>query len=184
MSNSRQDLLNLLTVKSETIKLDCLKNTNLKDMEFTLKEMSISQHRKYREIISDTKDKDRFNKSMIIACRSVLVEPEFFTDEELENMNGIGELIINEIFTKIPTIGMSEKEKEKYHENIKKVAENMNADENSTLIESYQNDRNIVDTLKPDELKILCKEYDIKYQNANQAKADLKSLSEDKEEKK
>ena len=109
----RVDLLKLLTVRTETIKLDCLKNTNMKDAEFTLKEMNIAQNKEYNEILRSGGD-DRFDKCMKYACKEVMVEPTFFTDEEIENMNGIGNAIMEEIFNKIPTIGMTAKEKKTF----------------------------------------------------------------------
>lgn len=117
--NQRVDLLKLLTVRTETIKLECLKNTNVKDIEFTLKEMNIAQNKKYNEILKSGGD-DRFDKCMEYACREAMIEPTFFTDEEFKKMNGIGKSIMDEIFMKIPTIGMTAKEKKDYH---KKVAE-------------------------------------------------------------
>ena len=118
--NQRVDLLKLLTVRTETIRLDCLKNTNMKDMEFTLKEMNIAQNKEYNEILNSGSD-DRFDECMKYACKEVMIEPAFFTDEELEDMNSIGKSIIEEIFHKIPTIGMTVKEKKDYHKRVAEI---------------------------------------------------------------
>lgn len=45
------------------------------------------------------------------------------------------------------------------------------------LIESYKADKNIVDGLKADDLKILCDEFDINYTNAKEAKEALKIVT-------
>ena len=122
MKKSRKDLLEILTVRTETIKLDCLQNTNLKDMDFLLKEMNLAQSKKYQEILNDKEDKDRFDKCMKYACREVMIEPSFFTDEEIQNMNGLGKVMMDEIFTKIPTIGMSENEKKTYFSKVQELS--------------------------------------------------------------
>lgn len=115
------ELLKIATVRTETIKLDCLANTNLKDMEFTLKEMTIRENREYRELARNVKDND-ISEIQKFACKKVMVNPEFFTDEEYENMNGIGEAIVNEIFYKIPTIGMTQSQKEQYNKTLMELA--------------------------------------------------------------
>jgi len=56
------------------------------------------------------------------ACKKVMVEPAFFSDDEVEALNGIGENIMNEIFFYIPTIGLTQKEKEDYREKVLKLA--------------------------------------------------------------
>jgi len=122
MKNTRVDLLKLLTVRTETVKLDCLKSTNFKDMEFQLKEMNIAQNKEYNEILRSESKDDRFDKCMKYACKAVMIEPSFFTDDELKNLNGIGKVIMDEIFQKIPTIGMTAKEKKHYHAKIVELA--------------------------------------------------------------
>jgi len=116
----KKDLLALLTVRTEIVKMECLKGTDFEDTEFQFKEMNIAQNQKHREILSDKNNVNRVNDSMVEACRAVMIEPKFFTDKELENLNGLGEVIMNEIIMKIPTIGMSAKEKKEY---LKKVEE-------------------------------------------------------------
>jgi len=118
----KKDLLALLTVRTETVKMECLKGTDFEDTEFQLKEMNIAQNQRHREILGDKNNVNRVNNSMVEACRAVMVEPKFFTDDELENLNGIGEAIMNEIFMKIPTIGMSAKEKKEYLKKIEEFA--------------------------------------------------------------
>jgi len=175
MNGTRKDLLKLLTVKTEIVKLECLKNTNFKDMEFQLREMTIAQNKEYREILSDESDDDRFDKSMKYSCSAVMVEPEFFTDDELESLGKEGEALMNEIFFKIPTIGMSAKEKKHFKKKMEESAKEIIGTCNSKLIDSYKNDKNIVDGLKADDLKILCEYLDIRYTNATDAKKALKS---------
>ena len=46
---------------------------------------------------------------------------------------------------------------------------------NAELIESYKNDKNIVDDLKADDLKIICDSMDIRYTNAKEIKEHLKN---------
>jgi len=119
MNMTKKDLLSLSTVRTESVKLDCLKNTNFKDKEFLLKEMNITENKEYNEIL---KSEDGFEKCVVYACKSVMVEPSFFTPKEFETIGGIGKAIMNEIFTKIPTIGMTAKEKKHYHAKIVELA--------------------------------------------------------------
>jgi hypothetical protein len=119
--NTRQDLLKLTTVRTESVKLECLKNTELKDMKFLLKEMNIAQNTEYNDIRLSSADVS-FDKCQRYACSAVMVDPLFFTEEEFENMNGLGKVIMDEIFVKIPTIGMSVKEKKEYTKRVKEIA--------------------------------------------------------------
>ena len=122
MSFTKEDLLKLATVRTESVKLECLKGTSLEDMDFLLKEMTISQNNKYLEFVQSEDSAGAIK----FACSSVMINPTYFTDEEIYNLNGLGNQITNEIFNKIPTIGMSNAEKEEFLEKIKKYLENQN----------------------------------------------------------
>ena len=50
-----------------------------------------------------------------------------------------------------------------------------NETSNAELIESYKNDKNIVDDLKADDLKIICDSMDIRYTNAKEIREHLKN---------
>lgn len=50
--------------------------------------------------------------------------------------------------------------------------------EDISVLEQYEKDKNIVDGLKADDLKALCKELGIKYTNVDEAKEQLKSLED------
>ena len=47
-----------------------------------------------------------------------MIEPTFFTDEELKNISQTGFSILTEIYMKVPTIGMSDEQKEEYKKNL------------------------------------------------------------------
>jgi len=121
MLMTKENLLKLATVRTEVVKLECLKNTNMKDMEFQLIEMTIAQNKEYNEILKTGADAS-FDKCRDYACNAVMVEPSFFTEEELKTTNGFGKAIIDEIFMKIPTIGMSAKEKKEYTKKVEEFA--------------------------------------------------------------
>lgn len=130
----RDELLKLVTVKTEDMKLDCLQNTALKDMTFKVKEMTIAENKEYRKLIADKKDDD-LTEAMKFACGKVMIDPLFFTDDEFESMNGIGEAIINEIFFKIPTIGLDEEQKEEYRKKVIEFAKNQMENESKSEVE-------------------------------------------------
>lgn len=129
----REDLIILTTVKSEMIKLDCLKDTELEEFEFKIRQLSVEESENYLDILEEKKKENISlkelnaidNKAIDFAVSRAMVEPTYFTKEEKQNMNGIGNAIIQEIFHKIPLIGMNKKQKEKYYKTIAEIEQNI-----------------------------------------------------------
>lgn len=109
---NREEFLKLASTKISNFKVPSLNN-----YEVTLKELTIAESKEFGEI-AKTKD---MQKAIIYACRCSCVEPEFFTDEELENLGSNGLNATMEIYSEIPLIGKTEEEREEYK---KKLAEN------------------------------------------------------------
>lgn len=121
MSISREQLLKVLTVKTEVFELESLKFLGLEDSEVTLKELTMSETKEYNKI----KENKTLDEALLYACRCSMIEPPFFTDEELKVLNKEAQYIINDVSNKIPLIGKSEEEKEKYY----KLLEELSKDE-------------------------------------------------------
>lgn len=116
---NRSEFLKAVTVKHETIKLESI------EMEVTIKEPTITESQKIESVRQKVLSGAATNQDLIIeACRYAMVEPEFFTDDELANISATGMGILTEIYMRLPEIGMSEKQKEDYR---------------SRLIESFNN---------------------------------------------
>jgi len=83
-----------------------------------LRQLSAGEGIEYQSIL---KDKEKtLDDAVHYAVSCVMVEPKFFTSDELAKINSTGKNLIDEIHAQIMTIGLSEQEK-KAHE--KKVLE-------------------------------------------------------------
>ena len=58
---------------------------------------------------------------MFYAVKCSMVKPEFFTDEEIKKLNITGFNLIKEIYSELPLIGKTKKEREEYVKNIEKL---------------------------------------------------------------
>lgn len=105
MKLDRNELLKQITVKQEVFEVPSWNNA-----EVTMRQLTIAETTKYIQMI---KDKKPIEDAIKYACQCSMIEPKFFTDEELKNLNQEGIMGINEIFANIPTIGKSKEEKEK-----------------------------------------------------------------------
>lgn len=89
--------------------------------EIEIRQLNIDEVLKSREI---ARDEDKTQKDFIFySVKCAMVNPTFFTDEELKNINSTGLNLIEEIYQELPTIGMSEKERANYFKRIKEIAE-------------------------------------------------------------
>lgn len=116
---NRNDFLKALTVKAESIKLE-----NLNNMEIIIREPNINESIALEETRKKVLLGEKTDKDLIIeACRYSMVEPAFFTDEEIKNLNTTAINVMNEIYMKIPTIGMTDEQKKDYE---KRLVESLN----------------------------------------------------------
>lgn len=94
------------------------------EVEIKIRELTISENQQFREILQDeTKTQ---NDAMFYAVKCAMIEPKFFSDEELEKVNVVGFNLIREVFEEIPFIGKTKKEREIH---IKHIAELMKKSE-------------------------------------------------------
>ena len=107
------------------IKQAKFKPVSLNGSEITIRELTIDENIRFRELLTENGHKD----AMYYAVKCSMVEPSFFTDKELEKINATGYALINEVFNEIPLIGKSKKEREEYFEKIKNILENQNPSE-------------------------------------------------------
>lgn len=122
---NRQDLISRLTVKTETFELESLKSLGLEDAKATLKELTIAETKEFNNKLREKGQDEAF----LYACRCSMVEPVFFTDEELKTFSNHVTVIMNEIITLIPLIGKTQEEKAKYKELMEKVAKSEDREE-------------------------------------------------------
>ena len=88
--------------------------------EITIRELSIDETEKYLNILQEENQKDAIR----YAVKCSMVEPKFFSDEELKKINATGQALIIEVFNEIPLIGKTKKEREDYFQKIKTITEN------------------------------------------------------------
>ncbi len=109
-------------VQEETFKPKCLDGAEIK-----MRELNLAQNLHFRELLSQKQDK----KAMYFALECAMIEPKFFSEDELKNINATGEALIYELYMYLPILGKSQNEKDTYYENIKKEAEQILEDEES-----------------------------------------------------
>lgn len=115
---NRSEFLKALTVKQDTIKLETL------DIEVTVRELTLNESAKVEEVRKKVISGELTNQDLFIeTCRYAMVEPEFFSDEELKGLSKSGITILAEIFMRLPEIGMTEEQKVIYKE---KLAQSLN----------------------------------------------------------
>lgn len=111
---TRDEFLKAITVKKEKITLETFDNK-----EITIRAMTINEAEEIDAIRKKVIKGESTDKELIIeTCRKVMIEPTFFTDEELKNISQTGFTILTEIYMKVPTIGMSDEQKEEYKKNL------------------------------------------------------------------
>ena len=111
---TRDEFLKAITVKKEKITLETFDNK-----EITIRAMTINEAEEIEAIRKKVIKGEATDKELIIeTCRKVMIEPTFFTDEELKNISQTGFSILTEIYMKVPTIGMSDEQKEEYKKNL------------------------------------------------------------------
>jgi len=116
---NRNEFLKALTVKQDTIKLETLQDT-----EVTIRELTLNESEKVEEVRKKVIAGELNNQHLLIeTCRYAMVEPEFFSDEELQNLSRTGISVLTEIYLRLHEIGMSEEQKKIYKE---RLAENLN----------------------------------------------------------
>jgi hypothetical protein len=110
---NREEFLKLASLKQSTFKVPSLDN-----YEILMRELTIAESDKFNQV----RDEDGINKAIIHACRCSCIEPEFFTNEELETLGRSGQNAIMEIFSEIPLVGKSKKQREEYLKNLKEIS--------------------------------------------------------------
>lgn len=113
MPNKREDFLKLASVRTQDFKVPSLNNYEIK-----MKELTVSESKQFSEIMN----KDGIQQAINYACRCTCVEPEFFTDEELENLGSNGVNARMEIYMEIPLIGKNDEEREAYKNRIAELS--------------------------------------------------------------
>lgn len=117
---TREELLNKCLTETSIFKSSVLGG------DIKIRQLTISES---EQMVRIQQDQDKTMSDVFKYCvKCSMVEPTFFTDEELEKLGRNGKLLIEEIFNAIPYIGMSEKEKKEYDE---KIAEFLKANKES-----------------------------------------------------
>lgn len=114
MAIAQNEFLKALTVKEELIKID-----NLNGKEVLVKERTVAEDEKIEKIRQEVQEQKAPMKKLIIeSCRLAMVEPKCPSDDELNNMSEKGFAVFTEIYMRLPTIGLDEKAKKVYEENL------------------------------------------------------------------
>lgn len=103
----------------EVTKRACIKQEVFKvlswDGEVIVRQLTIEENEQAQKLKKNSAtEQDMF----YFLAKCTMVEPTFFTDESLKNLNINGRNGLVEIVANIPLIGMTDLEKEKYYEKI------------------------------------------------------------------
>jgi len=81
-----------------------------------IRQLTAGEGIEYQAIL---RDKEKVTQDAVnYAVECAMVEPKFFTEKELKNLNITGKRLIDEIHYRIPTIGMTEQEKKAHEKKI------------------------------------------------------------------
>ena len=119
-----KNLLQNCFIKEGTFKSEVLNGTKLK-----IKQLTVKEQFEYEKI--NRENPTDYNVAVKYAVKCSMVEPSFFTDDELEKINKVGFDLINEVFGEIPLIGKSLKERKEYFEMLDEYFKNVET-ENKT----------------------------------------------------
>lgn len=125
----RDDFLKALTVKSEVIALDTLNGAEIEIKQYTINEFEKVEEVRLK-VINQEVD---YMELVKIGCKYAMLNPTFFTDEEIEQFGQQAIPVMLEIFSKIPTIGMTDEQKANHkkalEENIQKEIKKLSKEE-------------------------------------------------------
>ncbi|WP_419767241.1 hypothetical protein [Arcobacter sp.] len=107
---SDRSMLSDCFLKDEVIKPQVLGGKK----SFKIRQLLISEVEIVEKLMREKKQKEAVH----YAVECSMVEPTFFTDEELKKLNSVGQALIFEIYSEIPMIGKSKKEKEDYKKQL------------------------------------------------------------------
>lgn len=110
---TKEDLLKKCLTQTSTFK------SLVVDAEVTIRQLTIAETERYNEIRLDFDKKQSDSMNYAVSCS--MVEPTFFTDEELASLGKTGSAFIYEVFSQMPYIGMTEKEKKEYDKRLKEL---------------------------------------------------------------
>lgn len=124
MAISKEQLLKLASVRQQTFKVPSLENA-----EILMRELTIAEATKINEMSTEKKP---IKDIILYACKCSCVEPEFFTDEELEQLGALGNQAIMEIYSEIPLVGKNEEDRAKYQKVLEKNIQSLQEKEKPT----------------------------------------------------
>lgn len=108
-----KNILDMCLVKKGTFKPLSLGG----DIEVTIRELTISETQEFMRKREEETQQEAINYA--VSCS--MIEPTFFTPEQLKELNSVGFSLINEIFSEIAVIGKTKKERTEYFEKLEKL---------------------------------------------------------------
>ncbi len=108
-----KNILDLCLIKRGTFKPLALGG----DIEITIRELTISETQEFMRKREEGTQQDAINYA--VSCS--MVEPTFFTEEQLKDLNAVGFSLIQEIFSEIAVIGKTKKERAEHFAKLEKI---------------------------------------------------------------
>jgi len=114
MAISQNEFDKLCSVQTEEFAIGVLEAIGAKNNIVKLRELTIAEDNKAKEILKDTKNKNAHIDMIYFRCKCSMVEPKFFSEATIKKLNANAQPLIFEIFSRIALIGKTKEQKEEY----------------------------------------------------------------------
>ncbi|WP_152017959.1 hypothetical protein [Aliarcobacter butzleri] len=95
--------------------------------EIIIRELTIAETQEFVK-----KNQEDSEDAILYAVKCSMVEPSFFTEDELKKINATGYALIREIFAELPVIGKTKEEREEHFSRVRKIIEEQQQTDSKT----------------------------------------------------
>lgn len=114
MQLTRDDFLKTLTVQTETVQLETMNGA-----EVVIRDLTMQEDEEVKKLQLKVRNNEIEGLEVVKqVCKFALVEPKFFTDEELEKLNKKATPVLFEIYLRVQEIGLTQEQREAFRENL------------------------------------------------------------------
>lgn len=89
------------------------------DLKVTIKQPTVKEHSDYEKMMAESPTNP--TDAIYFAVQNAMVEPAFFTADELLKLSKTGQNFLFEVFGEIPIIGKTQKEREEYQKKMTEI---------------------------------------------------------------
>jgi len=121
MQLTKDDFLKTLTVQTETVQLDTMGGA-----EIVIRDLTMQEDEDIKKLQAKVRDNEVDGLEVLKqVCKYALVQPQFFTDEELKQLNKKATPVLWEIYLRVQEIGLTEEQRVTFRENLNNQAKEL-----------------------------------------------------------